>query len=741
MDKKQKQNIGPILENKENRELLKHDFALQNFKEIGNTVKEFRDTMGSYFSQLATFDLNKAEQDKIYVRDTIKDVTNKLETYSKELEKFLADACYQARVVNGAAVYSKYINLGTELAGMGNPIGWVIGETNPNDAVDRADELADAARKLLYTEKTRIAITKLVDLFAKIQEGMKKNQVNHENFLVLTRDKTDISSLDIEERSQEFVNMYGSYSPGLTPDIVTEYTATLEHLAESICELTVAEGLLSGTAEQITIAVRGDPCFLDMQVTVAKMMANLEQMMDLQDDMMDAGADMARALIARSEAKRIVGDSDVEPYKNVEFQIFSGEVPINLMKWLPFMSAYIHRRSLVAEICHEMKYRNFGKAPEYCSQLKFNPVPNDISQLISWKYIEPTCSTRTVKIKGVNKFESRKNTINVKALYEEGEAVFEITNVESAKKMGWIDPSSDGVGVYVKQFALYLPPEEGDQTDANPAYKVEVDIYKTGGANYLNPLPADKAARQKFKKTNKFLLPTNVLKTVYKVNEYPCQNPMSCDPYKVPFCKPYTRYGTCKEQEGKSQSDLLPSLFGEWQIKLVNNHPTYENLVKDKVLKKLGALRPDSDGIRLQAVVTVCEAPNKPTGKDDQSKLESVEHKRTFISGACNEEPDSTKCCRDKGSFQVWKINDLSEESCAACSNVDAASAIGGYYCKLPVTSTTIKKKTKKIELKTVRYKEKKKEKKETRRKGRKEKTGMRKLATKKDRKKEITKQ
>jgi len=243
----------------------------------------------------------------------------------------------------------------------------------------------------------------------------------------------------------------------------------------------------------------------------------------------------------------------------------------------------------------------------------------------------------------------------------------------------------------------------------------------------LKPLPKEKQSRHEARRKEKFLLPHNVLKTVYKINEYPCRNVMDFDPYQTPNCPSPTRYGTCKEQEGTSQSDILPSLYGQWQIRLVNNHPDYEKQMLDvnpPDTKRLGALSPDSRGVQLKAYVTVCESPEKPDTEmfkgDDSTQTGELEntnenpnekdHKNNEMKRKRREE-DVEKdtegiCCKTKD--MVWVKE---EESCKFCEeNPDGATpAIGGYYCKLTDSQTPVnikgkkKKSTKKKLTKTER--------------------------------------
>lgn len=197
------------------------------------------------------------------------------------------------------------------------------------------------------------------------------------------------------------------------------------------------------------------------------------------------------------------------------------------------------------------------------------------------------------------------------------------------------------------------------------------------------------------------------MKTVYKINEYPCQNLMECDPYKTPYCKPPTRNGVCKEQEGKSQSDILPSLFGEWEIKLINNHPNYKEAnAKVPGMKRLTPLRPDSRGIQLKAQVTICESPEKPKPEKPTSssgqKRGSIQQTSSCKNDDSEDNMSNFCCARAPG--KVWfKDPSTLKESCQPCADAadNATPAIGGYYCKLPATPPSpIKKKRKKSEKK-----------------------------------------
>jgi hypothetical protein len=650
-DAKKRRDSGPIVKTTiDYKTLLINKIRDDQFSEqtknmndikdkMASIDKSFRQDFGGYLSQIASFDYEIANQDKLYIATVI-------EMWQKEIDQWIGKITHMLKVAVGTAIAKsaadmadQIISVVDELAGSMNPFAWLSGSADMGDVLDAATDVADGVKDIAAMAHIMKSLLDLAQTVDKIKEGMGKNKELHEYFLKLTAvDIEVISNDEIIDVAVNFTNAYGNFFPGIKLSDIAKLIATFEGILDTACdEINEADSAIgSGISTGMTIA--GYCTGTTIGPMLAQLDSALQESYDAQYELMDAGAAMAKALIAGSLSRTIqtnFADNDKTPT--------SGEY----VKGLLYM--YMHRRNTLASACDAIEYENFGEENSDCTTLRNDPRNKKslemLSQLATKKdHTGCDLNDRHITIPASTKGSKLKGTVNLLDLYEKGNAMFTIPSPEYAKKRGWIAQRAKDSQVFVSKFMLILPPSSSDPSERSD----EISITHAG-ANVVNGKP--------------YFLKTKEFNSIYKYNPLMNCRSMNPPPYQVPNCpNPYHR-PPCATSEGVTGDVYLPSLYGDWKISLYNNQKGFgmDPLTLPNV----------TDTLYLQARVKTCTP--KSQKKRDQKLLSDT------IPRAPRMRRSETVCCASKG--EMWNSQSKVYGECKTCP-APTVPANQGYYCK-----------------------------------------------------------
>ena len=444
--------------------MLKDHFMKEQFSEIKSNIFQLGDQVGdmqrklsTYFTQIAEFDLKKANADQAYSTDTLANAFDSIKDKQSSIRDKMMVLAGLAGGVIGGNIVEKVIDLAIIVATQANPITWL--QEDGTRIVQMKEIIVDIMKNTRDLIKLGILATKtlpeLKELALKMENKLKENADTYSRIKILINPEK--SKPFTIETSKTFLKEYNKYSPPITPGDLTKYGASLEQIVDFFCEK--IEDTISAIGAAIGMGEAGDLTCYNTKTDIQVMMSHYEHIADLQLEVMESFAQMARAKVAAIGAKNLG-----EVLKsNLNDRLIRA-----ITQWDILFRLRARKISIIRLACDQLAYMNGGKHSTLCENLLQNP-DLDAFVLMNTDMREDKCKSpkkHIVTIPGgyiKKKCQLKNGMLDINGLFKrnsegniDGESEFHIPNRQWLVDNGWISDTEKNL-LYFKKFQIFIP--------------------------------------------------------------------------------------------------------------------------------------------------------------------------------------------------------------------------------------------------------------------------------------------
>ena len=533
-------------------ELLSHAYTKESnskiiaeLDRISAQMENFQTELADYFATMADFDKTKATADHYYYRGVWATQKNTMDTLSLEVGDQLGDLFITAFVVQTANLVELTTQVAFAIASMATPLDAVLntGEMfeKVNEIMDYMAELANAGVDLIHL---KYVFEDVLPEFEKLAEEFK---VNLESNLDTYQNISRILSIDsadelTEEDADLFLDAYNNYSPAITAEQLARYQVLLDQTVESPCAIVQDDSQLVAAMIRMFVV---EMC-PELQQNVEVLKALLESQADVQFDIMDSFADIARAKVAERSARELS-----KVFGRGSMEVLQGAVATKNS----LVVYQTHKTQLINDACDTIKYMNYGVEQSFCDTARKN-TDGDIGHLVSYNYEQDIqchasrSRSAVFKIPAVTRHGNEtipEGTLDLGQLMKSKPVLFRIPSLQWLRDNEWVTENEPGP-FFVKQLELYPLPDLGATTvTTSSSFSLNKNVLNGEEIFFDRSLIATFSQQENF------------------VN---CHNPPELpSPYDVVNCDKYAT--TCRTALGEfGPGKIYPSLIGsQWSVK------------------------------------------------------------------------------------------------------------------------------------------------------------------------------
>lgn len=669
-------NTRAILVSVNHREHLKQ-LVLKDFKnsvssqisDLKNTVitldNNMRNDIGSYFEAVAEFEEEQSNQD----REWFESRTNLMEENTNELGQNVLRKLKELMVISmtkqgadlATAIMKQLFAVSSvwadPLKGTGDKV--VAIEEALSEMISQANGIAGSIH--VFTK-----IAEMATLYKTITQGITLDQILFTNFykvIVHMQENPSKTSDEIIPICKQMLIDYDGGTYGVLAEDVSKMTSLMDGIFSWGCDQISDSSSAAGNAVATAAFAQGDCTGTGTQVLIDSFKTSIEEGNAVRDAMMTSLMNQAKAIVKKQMALSIKKASMQPTIPKRSFYTAS-------------ILAIGYKRDSILAACDSFQYENYGAQIPECARMtsskKIDPLDLDLTKIISWTLSTvPSCiAFKGLPIPAKEDGDAVKGEINLVNLYRDGSTEFHIKSMETAMNLRIMDkPMKAGTtlqyGYYVSQFGLYLP------QDANYE-KVQISV-KHQPTQQLTPtgrtfkIPVDKISPALTKYQYQQHSNANTATRV-------CYNDLKPNPYTIKMCRasPFHRADAniqkdldpiCVVNNGVIVDKKKPSLFGVWDINLLNNY-------KSSQLNAIPAI-PAAGTTYFSADITVCTLPTSQAdegSEDEEMGEEVVQDSEELI-----RKQDAADWCQESQT--------VNGQTCRACSD--------GTFCQMTMKTVT----------------------------------------------------
>ena len=435
---------------------LKQD--LKNF--VGTNIGERFNALAKGMKKMATFGRKIAIADSEFI-------ISKLDLFRQRVDKYMATIQRNLVPVIAKAFEKAIVDVGLKagrvlLAGIGmfNPIKHLIGDTDLNEVLDRADDLAKASIDVLKAKKLQDTYWKAIGMSKEVGIYFESNKRYLDYVAKITLEfvkKTDkdFEEGNFEDKSGEFLELYSGYDPTVKRGKIVQFGVLLESLADQACDL-VFEDLSVGSATYAGQVVSRGDC-ITLPSDIAGLSEVYAELYDYQFDLMDALAESVKENLAYATANELSKE-----FERVDLDI-NDATALSVFSMKTFLVNRMYRMKAVFNYCNYLQYLNGGKQTDLCKEAMAKLDDASVDKLIAFdKSGLLTCPLipRIVYLPTTRKTDDDTDEafIDIKALYSGRPSVFRIPDAYWLAQNKWINPADVTNHIYqLHDMRIFLP--------------------------------------------------------------------------------------------------------------------------------------------------------------------------------------------------------------------------------------------------------------------------------------------
>ena len=445
--------------------MLKDNFMKEEFSQLkdsifqlGDQIGDFQTKLSKYFANIAEFDLKKATADEAYSSGTLKKAFDEIKTKQDSLKDKMKVIAGLAGGILGADLAEKVADLAIMLAFQSNPGKWLT-EDGSNIVLikDTITDILKNSRDLIKLGRLAVEILPALQKDAEeLNKKLEENADNYDRIRNLIKPSNHVPFT--LETSKKFLKEYNDYSPPITPKDITKLGAGLEEILDFFCSQ--IEDTTSATGATIGMGEAGDLSCYKAKTDLQIMMSQYEHIADLQLEVMESFAQMARARVA-AEGARNLG--------NVLKSNLNDQLIRKITQWDILFQLRQRKINIIRLTCDQISYMNGGKYSTLCENLILNP-DLDASVLRNTDINEDKCRSPksqivTIPARYITSKDQlfKEGMLDITGLFKrnaeghmDGESEFHIPSKNWLLANGWIS-SSDSRLLYLKKLQIFIP--------------------------------------------------------------------------------------------------------------------------------------------------------------------------------------------------------------------------------------------------------------------------------------------
>ena len=618
-----------ILQVVENQETALQELSQWVTSEVSKTVSEPFNGLRTYFTEVETFNREKANADVEFINGRLNKYKSNIETLSTELGNQVGTLIDYAIAAVSVELAEDTAQCVLAAAVLMNPVEKLFGGSSAGDYIDRMAKLADT----LTLVGEILSRGKIFNKLVKDAKDIRRRLNNNAHFLedvriILDGIQKGTSADDFASIKQKFLDDYKAYDPQVEKPELSAMTGKWEEMIEGTCQFILeCETLLSGVPKA---KVRTQGLCPKAKAKAQEMIATYEEIYDFQFELIESMATYMRAAVSLDAASSITGDYDA---LTREAKVDANAVnDLKTLTILSYISYKINIWRIVEDYCNILEYQRGGTRPSVC-----NGVNTEIASLAS--FVIPPC--REVDDYREVPIASNGNLafMSLGDLYAGKPVTFQIPDSQWLVDNGWINPGDQNAAIFVKQFVVFLPTVRGENQHSPP-----------DGTRYVIVRVPEKKFIFDYREGHS---------AVCRRESDQLTNPYDGSPL-AKICPLNEDQNSC--QELLERTPLFPSVYSKWQVSISG----YESVQVPE----------PASNFKLKVDTKLCfmERPSKDKGKKNKfkrkKKLILTKRRKTKYHGPTNC-PDGHFWSGDSG-------------VCAKCPK-GSRSALHGYYCeKIP---------------------------------------------------------
>ena len=445
---------------------------LKNFmgKELGGRFN----ALGKQMQTMADFDRRKSQADVNFITGRLEEFDKIVTEYTEKISSKMGRVLDFAIATAGLSLTQKTAQLVTETLRIANPISAVLGTTDPNAVIDRANDVAEAAVKVAKAKKLMDIFERTMRQVAKIGKAAAANNAQQtivkklKDKIAAKYSKTSgkVDEKKLKELSDKFLTIYDGYSPQLMKGDITEMGSLLGTLLGDACDIAEGEVVAASAATAGVIANSGD-CQTG-QSDIEKLTEVYGQIYDFQFDMMDSLAEVVRGNVAYASAAALT-----VPFQKVNNKL-SEAINYQVMSMKVLIVYRIHNMELINRFCNFMAYVGGGEEPSECKMARKKLNDQSIDKLIPLKPLKCSKVRKAwVRIPTKPSHENDTAFIDLNAIYSGRQVSFKIPNAQWLVDHKWINKADKSNFVYyLRDLQIILP----DVVDRYREVRTTVDV-------------------------------------------------------------------------------------------------------------------------------------------------------------------------------------------------------------------------------------------------------------------------
>ena len=527
------------------------DIVLQRLQSIRQQSASMQGQLADYYRTMANFDKTRGNADHAYAIGVWKDQKDSVVRIQNELKEEMTDLVWYAVMANGADLIYRYYQVSWAMTACLSPFDAVF---NPGEMAEKVANVDDKLAELTEAiGKTALFQYTISDTFPKMRativtivKNLRDNAVIYDTIADMLG-KVDTNNFT-PERANQFLEAYYRYNPAIMTEPLATYVVLIDQVVDNFCDtLTSSGGIIKAGIAAAAFKV----CpVIRQKVEIMKDL--LTDLKDVQLDIMDAFADMARAKVSELAARKlsqVIGQSSMD--------ILLSKVAEKQSQVL----FQLHRAALINTACDTIKYMKFGVEQDHCAYLRKNTF-GDVQMLIGFEYRDENAmcpqmhTDRTIfHIPAMVRRGDEQvphGMLDLTSLWDASQdkaaTTFQIPNAQWLVDNGWINPADSNSGPFVvKKLEVYpLPVQTKDKVTVTTRFSPLTNIL--AGETYL----FDRQVSAFFS---------------YDENNPWCDyRYLSKNPYSVLGCQALP--DICGRSEGVFPGPIYPSLFSLWNFEM-----------------------------------------------------------------------------------------------------------------------------------------------------------------------------